>query len=150
MGHEITDCTADVDIVTKKAPAGGFVGTATNSNGNSMYATFKNCKALGDVICVEGGTAYIGGFAGVADRGYYENCSASGTVSGGEVNGGFIGTVKHIDAKYDGRYPIGTREYHVEQITVDSCSGTADLELIGMDDQSNKDSLKRYHDIIIK
>lgn len=150
MGHEITDCTADVDIVTKKAPAGGFVGTATNSNGNSMYATFKGCNALGDVICVEGGTASIGGFAGVADRGYYENCSASGTVSGGAVNGGFIGTVKHIDAKYDGRYPIGTREYEVEQITVVSCNGTADSEFIGMDDQSNKDSLKRYHEIIIK
>ena len=31
MGHEITDCTADVDIVTKKAPAGGFVGTERRS-----------------------------------------------------------------------------------------------------------------------
>ena len=150
MGHQITDCTADVDIVTKDAPAGGFVGTATNSRNASMYATFKGCKALGDVTCVEGGTASIGGFAGVADRGYYENCSASGTVSGGVVNGGFIGTVKHIDASYDGRYPVGTREYEVEQITVVSCNGTADLELIGMDDQSNKDSLKRYHDIVIK
>ena len=150
MGHNITNCTADVDIVTKNAPAGGFVGTATNINGNSMYATFNGCKALGDVICVEGGTASIGGFAGVADRGYYENCSASGTVSGGAVNGGFIGTVKHIDAKYDSRYPVGTRDYDVEQITVVSCNGTAGSDFIGMDDQSNKDSLTRYHEIIIK
>lgn len=150
MGHQITNCTADVDIVTKDAPVGGFVGTATNSNNYSMYATFKDCKALGDVTCVEGGTASIGGFAGVADRGYYENCSASGTVSGGTMNGGFIGTVKHIDTTYDFRYPVGTRSYEVEQITVVSCTGTADLELIGRDDQSNKDSLKRYHEIIIK
>ena len=150
MGHEITDCTANVDIVTKNAPAGGFVGTATNSNGSSMYATFKGCKALGNVTCVSGGTASVGGFAGVADRGYYENCSVAGKVSGGAVNGGFIGTVKHIDAKYDGRFPVGTREYEVEQITVKSCAGASGLELIGMDDQSNKDSLKRYHDIIIK
>ena len=150
MGHQITNCTADVDIITKDAPAGGFVGTATNSNNSSMYATFNGCKALGDVTCVEGGTASIGGFAGVADRGYYENCLASGTVSGGAVSGGFIGTVKHIDAKYDGRFPVGTRSYEVEQITVVSCNGTADLELIGIDDQSNKDSLKRYHEIIIK
>lgn len=149
MGHEITNCTADVDIVTKDAPAGGFVGTATNSNDRSMYATFNGCKALGDVTCVEGGTASIGGFAGVADRGDYKNCSASGTVSGGAVKGGFIGTVKHIDAEYDGRFPVGTRDYDVEQITVDSCSGTADLDFIGMDDQSNKDSLTRYHNIII-
>ena len=150
MGHQITNCTADVDITTKDAPAGGFVGTATNSNGNSMYAIFKGCKALGDVICVEGGTASIGGFAGVADRGYYEDCSASGAVSGGEVNGGFIGTVKHIDAKYDGRYPVGTREYEVEQITVKSCTGVSGLELIGKDDQSNKDTLRRYHAIIVE
>ncbi len=150
MGHEITNCTADVDILTKDAPAGGFVGTATNSNNSSMYATFKGCKALGDVTCVEGGTASIGGFAGVADRGYYESCSASGAVSGGAVNGGFIGTVKHIDASYDGRFPVGTREYEVEQITVKSCTGAAGLNLIGTDDQSNKDSLKRYHEIIVE
>ena len=149
MGHNITNCTADVDIVTKNAPAGGFVGTATNINGNSMYATFNGCKALGDVICVEGGTASIGGFAGVADRGYYENCSASGTVSGGAVNGGFIGTVKHIDAKYDSRYPRETRAYEVEQITVVSCNGTADSEFIGKDDKSNEHSLNHYHEIII-
>jgi|GEM_PF-1092498 len=150
MGHVITNCTADVDILTKNAPAGGFVGTATNSNNASMYATFKDCKALGDVTCVEGGTASIGGFAGVADRGYYENCSASGTVSGGAVSGGFIGTVKHIDANYDHRYPVGTRSYEVEQITVKSCTGADGLSLIGTDDQSNKDSLKRYHEIIVE
>ena len=149
MGHEITNCISDVDIITKDAPAGGFVGTATNSKNSSMYATFKDCKALGDVTCVSGGSAAIGGFAGVADRGYYENCSASGAVSGGAVNGGFIGTVKHIDAAYDGRYPVGTREYDVEQITVKSCTGSNGLELIGCDDTSNKDTLKRYHNIIV-
>ena len=150
MGHQITDCTADVDIVTKVAPAGGFVGTATNSYNRSMYATFKNCKAVGNVTCVNGGTASVGGFAGVADRGYYETCSATGTVSGGAVSGGFIGTVKHIDAAYDWRYPVGTREYEVEQITVKTCKGAAGLNLIGKDDKSNKDSLKRYHEIIIE
>ena len=150
MGHEITNCTADVDILTKDVPAGGFIGTATNQNGSSMYATFNGCKALGDVTCVSGGTASVGGFAGVADRGCYEGCSAAGKVSGGAVNGGFIGTVKHIDAKYDGRFPVGTRSYEVEQITVKSCTGAAGMDLIGLDDQSGKDSLKRYHDIVIE
>lgn len=150
MGHEITNCTADVDILTKDVPAGGFIGTATNQNGSSMYATFKGCKALGDVTCVSGGTASVGGFAGVADRGCYEGCSAAGKVSGGAVNGGFIGTVKHIDAKYDGRFPVGTRSYEVEQITVKSCTGAAGMDLIGLDNQSGKDSLKRYHDIVIE
>ncbi len=152
MGHEITDCVADVEIITKIAPAGGFVGTATNTNGNSMYATFKNCKALGNVTVAEGGTASVGGFAGVADRGYYENCVAGGTITGGEssVIGGFIGLIKHIDAAYDGRYPVGTRAYEVEQITIKSCVGVAGLDLIGKDDQSNKESLKRYHDVIVE
>lgn len=150
MGHKITDCMADVDIITMTASAGGFVGAATNSKGSSMYATFKDCKALGDVTCIGGGKASIGGFAGIADRGYYDSCSAKGVLRGDGDLGGFIGTVKHIDASYDSRYPVGTREYEVEQITIISCTGSDSLILIGYDDISNKERLARYHEVIIE
>ena len=123
MGHLITDCTADVDIITKVASAGGFVGSATNSNDNSMYATFNNCVANGDVTCVEGGSAPVGGFAGDADRGDYTNCVADGVVTndGSGFSGGFIGEIKDTQMKYDNRYPSGTRPYLADVITFTSC-----------------------------
>jgi len=76
-GHKFTNCSADVDIITKTAPAGGFVGSATNDNNRNMPATLSGCKATGTVTLVEGGTANIGGFAGEADRGTYTNCTAT-------------------------------------------------------------------------
>ena len=128
MGHKVTDCSADVDIVTKVAPAGGFVGSATNSNNNSMYATFTDCVAKGDVTVVEGGTANIGGFAGNADRGMYTDCVAEGTLTnnGTGYTGGFIGYIKDTTPKYDGRYPAGTRDYLVDVLTFDTCKGSVD------------------------
>jgi len=128
MGHKVTDCTADVDIITKVATAGGFVGSATNSNNNSMYATFENCVAKGDVTVVEDGTANVGGFAGDADRGVYTNCSAEGTVTnnGTGFAGGFIGYIKDTNPKYDHRYPAGTRDYLVDVQTFDNCKGSMD------------------------
>ena len=126
MGHKVTNCTADVDITTKNAPAGGFVGSATNSNDNSMYAEFTNCVAKGDITCVEGGTAPIGGFAGDADRGVYNNCSAAGVVTnnGSGEAGGFIGLFEDVTPKYDGRYPAGTREYLADEATLEDCQGS--------------------------
>ena len=131
MGHVVNDCSADVDIITKVAPAGGFVGSATNSNDASMYATFKNCAANGDVTSVEGGTADIGGFAGDADRGVYEDCEANGQVINKGVGyaGGFIGAFKEVTPKYDGRYPAGTRDYLVDVSTIEGCKGSASPEL---------------------
>ena len=130
MGHVITDCTADVDIITKVALAGGFVGSATNSNDNSMYATFNNCVADGDVTCVEEGTAPIGGFAGDADRGVYNDCEANGAVtnSGTGNKGGFIGEFKDVTPKYDHRYPAGTRDYNVEVSTIKDCKGSTSVD----------------------
>ena len=116
-GHAITNCTADVDIVSGGAPAGGFVGSATNSNNNSMYAEFTNCSATGDVTNLNG---CAGGFAGDMDRGVYTSCSASGQVSG-SIAGGFVGLIKDVIPKYDNRYPAGTREYLVDEITIDTC-----------------------------
>ncbi len=135
MGHVVTDCTADVDIITKVASAGGFVGSATNSNNNSMYATFNNCSASGDITAVEGATADIGGFFGDGDRGVYNNCSASGTVTnnGTGYAGQFGGALYDVTPKYDGRYPAGTRDYLVDEITLDGCyyTGVSDLKFIG-------------------
>lgn len=108
-GHKIIGCSADVNVTTKTVPAGGFVGSATNANNQSMYADFTSCTSSGNVICISGGNAPVGGFAGVADRGHYTNCSASGNVSG-TVAGGFIGKVKDTTVQYDSRYPLGTRK----------------------------------------
>lgn len=94
-GHQIEDCTADVDIFTKSAPAGGFIGSATNENNKNMPAAFTNCTAKGNIIAT--GSASIGGFAGDADRGVYKNCKAIGVVSnlGDGYAGGFIGEIKN-------------------------------------------------------
>ncbi len=134
MGHEITNYHADVDIISGGAPAGGFVGSATNSNDQSMYATFINCSASGDVTNVSG---IAGGFAGEADRGDYDDCSANGTVVGA-VAGGFIGHIKDVTAKYDGRYPAGTRPYLVDEIFIDNCTGSSGLIFIGKIDEGTK------------
>ena len=101
-GHKLTNCSANVDIITKIASAGGFVGSATNEQTRNMAVAFANCSASGNVTAVEGGTANIGGFAGAADRGTYAGCSASGTLTNngtGEA-GQFIGAVeKRFDVK---------------------------------------------------
>ena len=128
MGHKISDCTANVDIVTKTVPAGGFVGSATNSNNRSMYAEFENCTASGNITSAQGSSAPVGGFAGDADRGHYTGCKATGNVSG-SVAGGFIGLVKDVKPAYEdlpGRFPAGTRSYDANEILLDgvSASGT--------------------------
>ena len=140
MGHVVTGCSADVNIITSVAPAGGFVGSATNSNDKSMYATFNNCSASGDIEAVQGGTADIGGFAGDADRGVYNDCSASGTVinSGSGSAGQFVGAIYDVEPQYDSSFPWGTRAYGVDEITVAGYTYTgtsADLEFIGYTDE---------------
>ncbi len=130
MGHVVTGCSADVDIITNVAAAGGFVGSATNSNNASMYATFTDCSASGDIT--SNGTAPVGGFAGDADRGTYSNCSATGTVVGANgVSGGFIGYVSDVTPSYDSRYPAGTRDYAVECVTFTDCTETSELPFFG-------------------
>lgn len=118
QGHQITGCTADVDIVSGGAPAGGFVGSATNSKNASMYAEFTNCTATGDVTNANG---CAGGFAGDADRGIYTGCKATGTVNG-KIAGGFIGKVEDVNPGYDHRYPADTRDYDANQIKLDGCN----------------------------
>ena len=87
--HKVTSCSADVDITTKFASAGGFVGSGTNSEGRNKNITLTNCEAKGTVTCVEGGTANIGGFAGQTDRGIYVNCSAAQAPFIGKVLDGY-------------------------------------------------------------
>ena len=87
--HKVTSCFADVDITTKYASAGGFVGSGTNSEGRNKNITLTNCEAKGTVTLVEGGTANIGGFAGQTDRGIYINCSAAQNPFIGKVLDGY-------------------------------------------------------------
>ena len=87
--HKVTNCSADVDITTKYASAGGFVGSGTNSEGRNKNITLTNCEAKGTITCVEGGTANIGGFAGQTDRGIYINCSAAQAPFIGKVLDGY-------------------------------------------------------------
>ena len=86
----MTSCSADVDITTKYASAGGFVGSGTNYEGLNRNITLTNCKASGTVTLVEGGTANIGGFAGQTDRGIYINCSAAQDPFIGKVLDGYV------------------------------------------------------------
>ena len=87
--HKVISCSADVDIITKVASAGGFVGSGTNSEGRNKNITLTNCEAKGTVTLVEGGTANIGGFAGQTDRGIYINCSAAQAPFIGKVLDGY-------------------------------------------------------------
>ena len=87
--HKVTFCSADVDIITKYASAGGFVGSGTNSEGKNKNITLTNCEAKGTVTLVESGTANIGGFAGQTDRGIYINCSAAQNPFIGKVLDGY-------------------------------------------------------------
>lgn len=116
-GHQIINCTANVDIITGGAPAGGFIGAAMNSNNRSMYASFDNCTAKGNVTNSNGAA---GGFAGKADRGDYTGCKATGDVTG-TVAGGFFGQVVDTTPLYDNKFPEGTIGYPPDQITLDSC-----------------------------
>ena len=87
----MTNCSADVDIVTGGSTAGGFIGSTTayhpKDDGNrNMPLTIINCTASGDVTVADGKTATVGAFAGEAERGTFKNCTATGT-------GDFIGKV---------------------------------------------------------
>lgn len=89
-GHMIRSCSANVNISTENAAVGGFIGSATNSRGNDMPATFIDCVVEGDVSAT--GTAHIGGFAGEADRGVYRHCRVNGTVNAEKADANhFIG-----------------------------------------------------------
>ena len=112
--HMVTNCSADVDITTKIAAAGGFVGSGTNSEGRNKNITLTNCTASGDITCVEGGTADIGGFFGNADRGTYENCSASGKVTNNGPDN---------DTGYDGQFG-GEIINNSFTVILDGCNAT--------------------------
>lgn len=81
------NCSADVDIITDGATAGGFAANSTNSYNRTVV--FENCTAKGDVTSPNG---IAGGFAGLADRGTFTKCKATGLVNG-KIAGGFIGEV---------------------------------------------------------
>ena len=87
--HKVTNCTADVDITTNLATAGGFVGSGINTENRNKNITFTNCEAKGTVTVVEGGTAVIGGFVGYTDRGIYMNCVAAQAPFIGQVADGY-------------------------------------------------------------
>ncbi len=88
--HTLTNCVADVDV-TASGDVGGFIGT-TQSAGTTNVASnlvITDSVATGNVTSTEG---VAGGFVGTADRGVFEDCQASGDVSG-DVVGGFIGAI---------------------------------------------------------
>lgn len=114
--HDLSNCSADVDIVSGGAPAGGFIGSASTSNGGSKYGNFKNCIASGDVTN-ENGVA--GGFAGDAASGRFSGCSATGAVTG-KIAGGFIGEARDYTPKWGNIYfgKIG----NANEIALSDCS----------------------------
>ncbi|MBO5014297.1 MAG: hypothetical protein J6C92_00655 [Bacteroidaceae bacterium] len=92
-GHKLTNCSADVDIITGGSTAGGFIGstTAYHSDGGNrnMPITMTNCKATGTVTVANGATATIGGFAGEAERGTFKNCSTTSNTFIGKIWDGY-------------------------------------------------------------
>lgn len=94
--YTMNNCSADVDIVSGGALAGGFIASS-HTQGGTKQGVFNNCKATGNVTNANG---VAGGFAGDADRGDFTNCSASGLISG-KTAGGFIGQVNDWKPSYD-------------------------------------------------
>lgn len=94
--YTMNNCSADVDIVSGGALAGGFIASSHTQDGTKQ-GVFNNCKATGNVTNANG---VAGGFAGDADRGDFTNCSASGAVSG-KTAGGFIGQVNDWKPSYN-------------------------------------------------
>ncbi|MBO5316458.1 MAG: hypothetical protein J6B48_08530 [Clostridia bacterium] len=92
-GHKLTNCTADVDIITGGSTAGGFIGstTAYHSDGGNrnMPITMTNCTATGTVTVASGASATVGGFAGEAERGIFNNCSTTSDTLIGKVWDGY-------------------------------------------------------------
>lgn len=93
-GHVLTNCSADVDIITGGSTAGGFIGSTTayhpnDGSNRNMPATFTNCTATGTVTVASGKTATIGGFAGEAERGTFKNCSTTSDTFIGKIWDGY-------------------------------------------------------------
>ena len=92
-GHKLTNCSADVDIVTGGSTAGGFIGstTAYHSDGGNrnMPITMTNCTATGTVTVASGASATVGGFAGEAERGTFDKCSTTSDTFIGKVWDGY-------------------------------------------------------------
>ena len=92
-GHKLTNCSADVDIITGGSTAGGFIGSTTayhaDGSNRNMPITMTNCKATGTVTVVDGASAIVGGFAGEAERGTFKNCSTTSDTFIGKVWDGY-------------------------------------------------------------
>ena len=92
-GHKLTNCSADVDIITGGSTAGGFIGstTAYHSDGGNrnMPITMTNCTATGTVTVADGASATIGGFAGEAERGTFKNCTTTSDTFIGKIWDGY-------------------------------------------------------------
>ncbi len=83
--QQINSCITNVNILTKDVTAGGFIGD-TSDSGNKN-ANYDSCQSNGNVSVVEDGNASVGSFAGTADRGTFDNCVASGYVTGAGGDG---------------------------------------------------------------
>ena len=116
-----TNCVADVDV-TGSNIAGGFVG-----NHNSTVSYVK-CEAKGDVTA---NTA--GGFAGrLTEHGYttavtFDECKASGNVSGTNVAGGFIGSTANHGWN---AWVAGNGTGYGKDITIKNCEVTSTVSSV--------------------
>lgn len=119
----VTNCSADVDITSGGAVAGGFVAytDASKNDGDNRHFRFENCTANGNVTNTNG---IAGGFVGIANRAEYHNCKANGLVNG-KTAGGFIGEVRDWKPTYrkesDKTNFKNTFGYYSNQILLDGC-----------------------------
>lgn len=129
--HRLENCTADVDIVSGGATAGGFFGTMGES-GKQQPVQLTNCTAKGDVT---NKTGIAGGFIGttvgnnktVAKNGEElpsEATSLTGCVSTGKVEGkvagGFAGEINMPDGITDNNTEIKLTNCEVKGTVVGS------------------------------
>lgn len=81
--HRFTNCSADVDIITGGAVAGGFLGSGTTEETGEATAIFTDCTVAGTVS----GTGTIGFFAGEAEVGEFVNCTDGTPFIGSVLSG---------------------------------------------------------------
>ena len=119
--HKFVGCSADVNVTTVNANAGGFVGNSTVAGHPYRYMPtyFIGCTASGDVTSAN---ASAGGFVGVGDRGVYEGCTASGDVKG-KIAGGFWGSMYPKSAEPTGPDHPDKKENQKTKIVDSGASG---------------------------
>jgi hypothetical protein len=120
---------------------GGLVG----SNGGSISFSYSTCSVTGNTTA---NGASVGGIAG-SSQGYINNCYTAGVLTGGDMDGSYIGGIVGYYEEPDGAFGISNCYYKNDADTQIKGSLSQDAKGVGTDNAEAEATGMSYSDMTV-